>query len=83
VSSEIIMPQLITMDLQATEAAPRNGNPIFDQDSSDMTTAHSALRQDVSFQREGASIAFSSIHWQAKRRARAEQVEALHVHLLL
>jgi hypothetical protein len=31
-----------------------------------MTTAHWALRQDVSFQREDTSIIFSSIHWQAR-----------------
>ncbi len=53
------------MGLQAIEAAPKDGNPVFlmDQDTGDMTTAHWAVRQGVSFQREGASIAFSPTHW--------------------
>src|SRR5712664_1632077 len=53
------------MGLQAIEAAPKNGSPVFlvDQDTGDMTTAHWAVRQGVSFQREGASIAFSPAHW--------------------
>src|SRR6266852_9146084 len=53
------------MGLQAIEAAPKNGSPVFlvDQDTGDMTTAHWAVRQGVSFQREGAPIAFSPTHW--------------------
>src|SRR6267143_429249 len=53
------------MGLQAIEATSKYGNPIFlvDQDTGDMTTAHWAARQGVSFQREGASIAFSATHW--------------------
>lgn len=77
---------LQAMRLQATEASPRNGNPTYllDQDSSDMTTAHRAMRQDISFQREGTSIAFSSpiARRNPKRRAHAEQAEALRVHPL-
>ncbi len=34
-----------------------------DQDIADVTTAHGAVIQGVSFQREGASIAFSPTHW--------------------
>jgi len=53
------------MGLQAIEATSKDGNPAFlvDQDTGEMTTAHWAARQGVSFQREGASIAFSAIHW--------------------
>jgi hypothetical protein len=53
------------MSLQAIEAAPKDGNPVFlmYQDAGDMTTAHWAARQGVSFQTEGASIAFSPTHW--------------------
>ena len=49
------------MGLQAIEAAPKDRNPVFlvDQDTGDMTTADWAVLQDVSSQREGASIAFS------------------------
>jgi hypothetical protein len=52
------------MGLQAIEATPKNGNPVFlvDQDT-DMTTACSAARRGVSVQREDASIAFSATHW--------------------
>jgi hypothetical protein len=47
------------MALQAIEAAPKDGNPVFlvDLDTSEMTTAHWAVRHGVSSQREGASIA--------------------------
>ena len=58
------------MGLQAIEAALKDGSPVFpvDQDSGDMTTAHWAVVQGVSFQgvssqREGTSIAFSPTHW--------------------
>src|SRR5712664_705923 len=53
------------MGLQAIEAAPKDGSSVFlvDQDTGDMTTAHWLVRQGVSFQREGASIAFSPTHW--------------------
>src|SRR6266478_4392844 len=53
------------MGLQAIEAAPKDGSPVFlvDQDTGDMTTAHWAVVQGVSFQREDTSIAFSSTHW--------------------
>src|SRR5260370_475547 len=53
------------MGLQAIEAAPKDGTPVcvMDQDTGDMTTAHWAVRQGVSFKREGASIAFSPTHW--------------------
>jgi hypothetical protein len=52
------------MGLQAIEVAPKE-NPVFlmDQDTGDMTTAHWAVLQDVSSQREGASIAFSPTQW--------------------
>src|SRR5229473_129769 len=53
------------MGLQAIEAALKDGSPVFpvDQDSGDMTTAHWAVVQGVSSQREGTSIAFSPTHW--------------------
>src|SRR6266404_4014934 len=63
------------MGLQAIEAAPKDGSPVLlmDQDTGDMTTAHWAVVQGVSFrgvsfqgvssQREGTSIAFSPTHW--------------------
>jgi hypothetical protein len=47
------------MDLQAIEAGP-----FVDQDTGDMTTAHWAVRYDVSFQRLGASAA----HWQPESK---------------
>ena len=55
------------MGLQAI--APKDGNPVFlmDQDTGDMTTAHWAARQGVSFQRESASIAFSATPFSATR----------------
>jgi hypothetical protein len=45
--------------LQAIDATPKDGNPVFlvDLDTSEMTTAHWAVVQRVSPQREGASIA--------------------------
>ena len=54
------------MDLQAIEAGPKCGDPVFlvDQDTGDMTTAHLAVRYGVSFQRMGASIALPAAHWQ-------------------
>src|SRR5260221_8019936 len=54
------------MGLQAIEAAAKDGSPVFlvDQDTGDMTTAHCAVVQGVSSQREGTSIAFSPSHWQ-------------------
>src|ERR1700738_3613720 len=57
--------RVITMGLQAIEATSKDGNPVFrvDQDTGDITTAHWAARHGVSFQREGASIAFSATHW--------------------
>src|SRR4030081_843780 len=53
------------MGLQAIEAAPKDGNPVFlmHQDTGYMTTAHWAVRQSGSFQREAAAIAFSPAHW--------------------
>ncbi len=53
------------MGLQAIEAAPKDGSSVFlvDQDIGDMTTAHWVVRQGVSFQREGTTIAFSPTHW--------------------
>ena len=47
------------MALQAIEAAPKDENPVFlvDLDTSEMTTAHWAVRHGVSSHREGASIA--------------------------
>jgi hypothetical protein len=54
------------MGLQAIEAAPKDGSRVFlaDQNTGDMTTAHWVVREGVSFQGEGASIAFSSAaHW--------------------
>src|SRR5215217_7129110 len=50
------------MGSQAIEtAAPKHGNPFFlvDEDVIDMTGVHWAVVQGVSFQRDGASIAFS------------------------
>ena len=53
------------MGLQAVEAGPKYGSPVFlvDQDSGDITTAPWAVRHGVSFQREGASIALPPAHW--------------------
>jgi hypothetical protein len=53
------------MGLQAIEAAPKDGNPVFlvDQDTGGMTTVHWAVLQGVSSQGEGASIAFSPTRW--------------------
>src|ERR1700716_1192231 len=63
------------MGLEAIESAPKDGNPVFlmYQDTGDMTTAHWAVRQSGSFQREAASIAFSPTYWlpQSKTVARA------------
>src|SRR5260221_12211244 len=58
------------MGLQAIEATPKDGKPVFpvDQDTGDMTAAHWAARQGVSFQTEGASIAFSATHWRLGRK---------------
>src|SRR6266550_6600006 len=52
------------MALQAIEAGPKYGSPVFlvDQDTSATTAAHWAVRHGVSFQREGASIALSPAH---------------------
>ena len=52
------------MGLRVLEAAPKYGNPVslVDQDSGDMTSAHWALRQGVSCQRESAPVALSPIH---------------------
>src|SRR5258707_7611485 len=54
------------MGLQAIEAAAKDGSPVFlvDQDTGDMTTAHCAVVQGVSSQREVTSIACSPSHWQ-------------------
>src|SRR6266404_6305227 len=54
------------MDLQAIEAGPKCGDPVFlvDQDTGDMTTAHLAVRYGVSFQRVGAAISLAAAHWQ-------------------
>jgi hypothetical protein len=54
------------MGLQAIDAAPKYGNPVFlvDQDTGDMNAAHWAVRRGVSFQRLGASFAFSPARWQ-------------------
>ncbi len=53
------------MGLQAVEAGPKYGSPVFlvDQDTGDMTAAPWAVRHGVSFQREGASIALPPAHW--------------------
>jgi hypothetical protein len=53
------------MGLQAIEARPRYGSPVFlvDQETGDMTTAHWAARHGASFQRVGASIALSPAYW--------------------
>src|SRR5712672_3469328 len=54
------------MGLQENETASlKDGSPFFlvDQDIGDMTTAHWAVVQDVSFQREGTSIVFSPTRW--------------------
>ena len=58
------------MGLQAIEATPKDGKPVFlvDQDTGDMTAAHWAARQGVSFQTEGTSIAFSATHWRLGRK---------------
>src|SRR4030088_1024213 len=65
----------MTMGLEAIEAAPKDGNPIYlmYQGTVDMTAAHWAVRQSGSFQREAASIAFSPTYWlpQSKTVARA------------
>jgi hypothetical protein len=47
------------MALQAIDAAPKDGNPVFpvDLDTSEMTTSRWAVRYSVSCPREGASIA--------------------------
>jgi hypothetical protein len=48
------------MGLQAIEAVPKDGSPVFlvDKDTGDMTSTHWAVVQRL-FQREGTSIAFS------------------------
>ncbi len=54
------------MGLQANETASlKDGNPAFlvDLDIGGTTTAHWAVVQGVSFQREDTSIAFSPTHW--------------------
>src|SRR5258707_290923 len=54
------------MGLQENETASlKDGNPAFlaDQDIGDMTTAHWAVAQDVSYQKEDRSIAFSPTRW--------------------
>src|SRR5260370_4622422 len=54
------------MGLQENETASlKDGNPAFlaDQDIGDMTTAHWAVVQDVSYQTEHTSIAFSPTRW--------------------
>jgi hypothetical protein len=58
------------MSLRAIETTPNDGKPVFlvDQDTGDMTAAHWAARQGVSFQTEGASIALSATHWRLARR---------------
>src|ERR1700730_2120843 len=58
------------MSLQAIETTPNDGKPVFlvDQDTGDMTAAHWAARQGVSFQTEGASIALSATHWRLARK---------------
>jgi hypothetical protein len=53
------------MGLQAIEEGPEYRSPVFlaNQDTGDMTTAHWAVSHGVSFQRVGASIAWSPAHW--------------------
>src|SRR5260370_37322469 len=54
------------MGLQENETASlKDGNPAFlaDQDIGDMTTAQWAVVQDVSYQTEDTSIAFSPTRW--------------------
>src|SRR5712691_3902686 len=52
------------MGLQAIEARPKYGSPVFlvDQDTVYMTTARRAVRYGVSFQSVGASVALSPAH---------------------
>jgi hypothetical protein len=52
------------MGVQAIEAAPRDGSPVFlvDKDTGDMTATHWAVVQRL-FQTEGTSIAYSPTHW--------------------
>ena len=52
------------MGLQAIKATREDGKPVFlvDQDIGEMTVAHRAVRQGVSFQTKGASIVFSATH---------------------
>jgi hypothetical protein len=52
------------MGLQAIEAAPKDGSPVFlvDKDTGDMTATHWAVVQRL-FQTEGTSIAYSPTHW--------------------
>src|SRR6266851_122645 len=59
------------MGLQAIEAGPKYGSPVFlvDQDTGDMTAAPWAVRHGVSFQRVGASIALSPAHWLPESKA--------------
>src|SRR5216683_1769699 len=59
------------MGLQAIEAGPKYGSPVFlvDQDTGDMTAAPWAVRHGVSFQREGASIALPPAHWLPESKA--------------
>lgn len=53
------------MGLQAIESAHKYGSPVIlvEQETGDMTTAHWAACQGVSFQSEGASIALCPTHW--------------------
>ena len=59
------------MGLQAIEAGPEYRSPVFlvDQDSSDLTAAHSAVSRSDSLQRPGASIPLPPAHWLSGNKA--------------
>jgi hypothetical protein len=69
------------MGWQAIEAAPRNGDPVFPakQDCGDMTTAHWAARQGVSFRFHGASTAYFQAHWRRESRTIEGSLETSRV----
>jgi hypothetical protein len=58
------------MGWQAIEAAPANGNPVFQakQDPGDVTAAHWSARQGASFRFHGASIVYFQAHWRRESK---------------
>jgi len=69
------------MGWQTIEAARRNGDPVFraKQDPGDMTAAHWAVRQGVSFRFHGASTAYFQAHWRRESRTIEGSLETSRV----